>query len=77
MSETRWSPEPWKVVPWNTPECLTDIEACEPGSVLAECVDAPDARRIVACVNACAGVSTEELEGLKPGDVASALGRLP
>lgn len=34
--------------------------------LVASCTTEEDARRIVACVNACAGISTENLEDNKP-----------
>lgn len=36
----------------------------------------PNMRRIVACVNACAGLSTEDLEELDDGTLFTALHRL-
>jgi len=30
-------------------------------------IDRDDARRIVACVNACAGMTTQDLEAIDPG----------
>lgn len=41
------------------------------GSMQVACVDSPeDARRIVACVNACAGMTTAEIESFdSPGDL--------
>lgn len=55
--------------PWRTGESLgtrSSIE-CTPiyasdGNMIGSAFDAPDARRIVACVNACAGIETEVLE---------------
>jgi hypothetical protein len=34
------------------------------GELVAESMSADDARRIVACVNFCAGITTDELEAL-------------
>jgi len=41
------------------------------GSMQVACVDSPeDARRIVACVNACAGMTTAEIESFdSPGEL--------
>lgn len=50
--------EPWH---WNTEiERITDSTDCY---TVADVAFNPDGRRIVACVNACAGISTVELEG--------------
>ena len=81
MSETTWSPEPWLATSWDCNPAVIGpggtrddlIAWCTVGGQQAKA----DARRIVACVNACVGVDTAELEGLEPGDVASALGLLP
>ena len=74
MSETKHSPEPWGISPAHSGDVL---EANE-GWKVAECWDpeatpgtsADNARRIVACVNALAGIPTEALEA---GRLAEAL----
>lgn len=81
MSENKHTPEPWYVVdaPWGDG---TWINAGSPDphheGFVADCEDINgdvdrdtaliNARRIVACVNACAGLDTDELErfGLGP-----------
>ena len=73
MSEQH-TPEPWAIDPddrpnmqWNNhivSEANQDIAICfmaHDGTEDNECGEA-NARRIVACVNACAGYATEELE---------------
>lgn len=65
MSHTK---EPWKVVNRGDEQC-SDIDAKGPegwgGDVtIAMNIGNDTARRIVACVNACAGISTDRLEDL-------------
>lgn len=67
MGENRWGPEPWFIEDADyildaTGETVAEAHA--PAGWLAK----DRARRIVACVNACAGIPTEALE-------AGALGR--
>lgn len=51
------SPEPWTyTIPWGS---LGRVE-CKKGKPIP--LDIANARRIVAAVNACAGIPTEELE---------------
>lgn len=62
--------EPWKTVFRGDDECF-DIDAKGPdgwrGDVtIALNIGKGNARRIVACVNACAGISTENLEDNLP-----------
>ena len=74
MSENKHTPGPWSIDPddrpnmhWNNhivSEANPNIAICfmaHDGTELNECGEA-NARRIVACVNACAGFSTETLE---------------
>jgi hypothetical protein len=73
MSETKHSPEPWWIDWEATKETMIsagagNIAAVYSGEVSVGC--RPDARRIVACVNACAGIETEALEN---GALAKAL----
>lgn len=64
------SKEPWKVeethvcgqLAWEITSDTDLIVAGESGTPLE------DARRIVACVNACAGKTTEELEAIDPDE---------
>jgi hypothetical protein len=52
------TPEPWKIPePTDPMTCV-----CTDGANVALCVRKEDARRIIACVNACAGMSTDVLE---------------
>jgi hypothetical protein len=64
-AETKHSPEPWRVI-----ADYAAMDAYGGQTCIASGGDggAVNARRIVACVNACAGLSTEALE-------AGALGR--
>ena len=77
MSENKYTPEPWRafnngegVVGVGTDHsdvCWTRIE--EGGWLDSDRtidIDYENARRIVACVNACAGISTENLEDNLP-----------
>ena len=67
MSKNKHTPEPWRVEIGEQPECIAVL--CTSGLAHFEIVSDSqlgdihaDARRIVACVNACAGFSTETLE---------------
>ena len=67
MSETKHSPEPWRLSPagkWYGPSVEAGPEGDGSRFVLNEgcAFDVGDLRRIVACVNACAGIPTEALE---------------
>ncbi len=61
MSETNHSPEPWRVVD-ETYVCFGPPDAAGRDTVAASAFQEEDARRIVAAVNACAGIPTEALE---------------
>lgn len=74
-AKTEHTPEPWRVEIGEQPETIALL--CTSGFAHFELVsDSPlgdisaDARRIVACVNACAGIPTDDLEH---GDIAKAL----
>jgi hypothetical protein len=62
---TQHTPEPWHVGPaWltgNSPICTIDHKE------IADAIRDADARRIVACVNACAGIDTVGLENFAKG----------
>jgi hypothetical protein len=62
--EVSHSPEPWKV---STRDCVLNcVERSATDAkdqIMAWFADADDARRVVACVNACFNWTTEELEG--------------
>ncbi len=74
------TPEPWE---WGDVEidCPTDdfySEAIKAGPAEVPSLSNPeraeaDARRIVACVNACAGIPTEDLEASVPGSLRMAV----
>jgi hypothetical protein len=72
--------EPWRVGA-NSRELFIYPEEAPERNVVCELVgrddpreftdeDEANARRIGACVNACAGIPTEELEGMAPGLLA-------
>ena len=69
-------PGEWETAEWTDPEraywrrCIVETDSGYYPPRPA------DARRIVACVNALAGIPTEDLEALRPGDIALALGVL-
>ena len=64
------TPEPWVVCGYGDSILNEDSEAIV--HVSYELGDrAADLRRIVACVNACAGFQVEELEALPSGDLYS------
>jgi hypothetical protein len=80
------APEPWKIGEWSgtvigksTHEGPHVAIGTGDGGIIALCgpVSEPqsteDARRIIACVNACKGIPTEELEQVKSIDDLSAL----
>ena len=66
-------PEPWKAIEQAVPdwELSSSIRDKDDGTVVwPGAVGLMDARRIVACVNACAGLPTEWLEGLRTRQLA-------
>jgi hypothetical protein len=69
------SPEPWAYEDLGSDRF--DVRDNDGQGVFAEEImpDAADASRIVACVNACAGHSTEDLEKAARGEVLAVLGR--
>ncbi len=61
--KTKHTPEPWKVKEDKMAGLLAwDIDSNSGLITFESLISQEDARRIVACVNACAGISTEELE---------------
>ncbi len=64
MSEkVKWSPEPWIAGPNELGDyTIWEGEPDEVGEVIAAVMEEANAFRIVAAVNACAGISTEALE---------------
>lgn len=57
MNEQDWSKEPWSAGCNHTLQDAT-------GELIVPGIDLQDAERIAACVNACAGIPTEELEAV-------------
>ena len=79
MNENKHTPEPWRVEVGEQPESIAVL--CTSGLAHFEIVSDSqlgdihaDARRITACVNACAGVDTEYLEVAPIGIFASKYG---
>jgi len=69
MNENKHTPEPWRVEIGEQPESIALL--CTSGLAHFEIVSDSqlgdihaDARRIVACVNACAGMTTEQLDNI-------------
>lgn len=63
------TPEPWRIGRTGITGAVSIVAGDRPPTLVTEviqsCTDQPameNARRIVACVNACAGIPTEELE---------------
>ena len=74
MSETKWSPAFWD--PPQGHETVVSVPAIAEviqGNDHGPGVSAADARRIVAAINACAGISTEALEAGALGEALEAL----
>lgn len=78
--ETKWSPEPWHVVELGeedeTFHFIHDARDKSVADVIGNDgveVDGANARRIVACVNACAGIPTEALEQAGVGGLRTAM----
>jgi len=71
MQTTRWTPGPWQTARLDLDRCRVDIETVERGDdlpdqgyTIAVCYsgakdEGANARRIVACVNACEGINPE------------------
>ena len=60
----KWSPEPWIAGPNELGDyTIWEGEPDEVGEVIAAVMEEANAFRIVAAVNACAGLSTSALEG--------------
>jgi len=61
------TPEPWRLYPPGACVPHYDVRErivsdCPSGRSVSDPISEADARRIVACVNACAGIPTEALE---------------
>ena len=71
MTDTKYTPEPWSYHQRGTYFVLTGgARVTIDGSAKNEA----NARRIVACVNACVGITTEELEELPPYELEVRMG---
>lgn len=75
--KTNHTPEPWIHCPcgkcgelWNQD---MDIKILQTNWVTNGIHNLEDAHRIVACVNACKGITTEELENVGPGNLKNFL----
>lgn len=58
MTEQKWSPEPWKYGDRHNDPYM-DLRDADNMPIQ---INAQHWNRIIACVNACAGIPTEELE---------------
>jgi hypothetical protein len=75
MSDTKHTPEPWELkTTAGSDHTLCTIYSSKAGRGIARHVLPEDASRIVACVNACAGIPTEDLER---GHVSVRQGNVP
>jgi hypothetical protein len=67
-ADAKHTAEPWRAECWLSHSASTvlvdDPTALTGKRVIADCSNEEDARRIVACVNACKGVKTETLENV-------------
>lgn len=78
--EQSHTPEPWVIKRWQRTLMIIGNFDGTHGQGLAHTVglrgidglDAANARRIIACVNACRGIPTEDLEDLDDGDLLTA-----
>jgi hypothetical protein len=74
------TPEPWRQTTFAVMAGRDDTDDfCYVGRCDMEDdfhLNTTNARRIVACVNACAGASTKTLEALKPGELGKLLEEL-
>lgn len=64
MSENKHTPGPWHIGDVDT--FGAEIE-CSENALVAKAEEEYDARRIVACFNACAGIPTDMLEAMPSG----------
>lgn len=57
-----YSPEPWRLIPFGDSENPSEVVVYVKDALgMSVKLDKVDQRRIVACVNACKGLSTEDL----------------
>lgn len=77
MNISKHTPEPWRAQAWSSHAARTvlvdDPAALTGKRVIAECDTEEDARRIVACVNACAGLTTDLLECKTIGEASETM----
>lgn len=71
MNTPMHTPEPWAVAPEGRFQKVEGNGYPVAEMWLSDGNHKANARRIVACVNACAGLPTEELENVKQIDIAS------
>ena len=81
MNENKHTPEPWSVDPDSTDYYASILDADGADTILlGDYVDwwmtKANARRIVACVNACAGIETGHLEKYGLPDLAQKISDL-
>ena len=65
--KTEHTPEPWKSIEEQFHGEVMNFIGDKDGGTIGEIYTENDARRIVACVNACAGLPSEVLERYKLG----------
>ncbi|UNY40551.1 hypothetical protein KLER11_gp82 [Pararheinheimera phage vB_PsoM_KLER1-1] len=65
-NQTKHTPEPWTADGNYIRSNEGDVIAACEGDITPFVIDEANARRIVACVNACDGISTDNLEQNKP-----------
>lgn len=87
MTDKQYTPEPWAlnrhgaiiggpIIEYTNGGAQSQIAMVIGADWMKEGETLANARRIVACVNACAHVSTEALEAASPGQMKSSLDRM-
>lgn len=61
MTQEAYTPEPWRFVPWHIEEGASAVRAPD-GHLICSTASDANSRRIVACVNALAGIPIEAIE---------------
>lgn len=61
MTQEAHTQEPWRFVPWHIEEGPSAVRASD-GHLICSTASDANARRIVACVNALAGIPIEAIE---------------
>lgn len=69
MTQEAHTPEPWRFVPWHIEEDASAVRAPD-GHLICSTASDANARHIVACVNALAGIPIEAIEALPEGELA-------